>query len=395
MKNQHVAVYVTGGIAAYKAAFFVREMIKKGAQVKVALTKSACAFVTPLTFQTLSQNPVYIDGENSAEIVPHIELAVWSDLAVVIPATANLIAKMATGIADDFVSSALLASACPKFVVPAMNDQMYYNPATQRNLKQLMEDGICVLEPATGFLAEGYTGKGRLPEIEQVVEWLTFNYTRISQKQDLKNKQVLITAGGTIEPLDPVRYLTNRSSGKMGYALAENALLRGATVILISAPTQLKPPFGAKVIAVQTALEMAKAVETYYSKMDIVIMAAAVSDYRAAKPAAQKIKKKDTTLALQLVENPDILLGLGAKKKQQLLVGFAAETQQLVQNAAKKMVKKRVDLLVANDVSRSDIGFGSNQNEVTFLRPHQKPLLVKKTTKEEIAAQIFDVLLSQ
>lgn len=395
VKNLHVAVYVTGGIAAYKAAFFVRELIKKGAHVKVALTRSAEGFITPLTFGTLSRNHVYTDQEKNDGIVPHIELSDWSDIAVVIPATANIIAKMTSGIADDFTTSALLASSCPKFVIPAMNEKMYFNPATQRNLAQLHKDSVFVLEPDSGFLAEGYEGKGRLPKISRIVSWIEKKVQNFSLKQDLYGKKILITAGRTVEPIDPVRYITNHSTGKMGFALAKNAVARGGKVILVAGPTDLKIETGATLIQVQTTAQMDEVVEHYFSEMDIVIMAAAVSDYRVEKPAAQKIKKHSEKMSLSLIKNPDILLKLGTKKQKQLLVGFAAETQHLLSNATKKMKEKNVDLLVANDVSRSDIGFGSDQNEVTFLQPDKKPRLIKKTSKEEIAEKIFDMLLSK
>ncbi|KRL00710.1 phosphopantothenoylcysteine decarboxylase phosphopantothenate-cysteine ligase [Liquorilactobacillus capillatus DSM 19910] len=387
---------MTGGIAAYKAAYFIRTLIKNGAQVRVAMTKAAANFITPMTLQTLSRHRVYTDETliYDDEIVPHIELADWSEIAIVIPATANIIAKIANGIADDFVTSTLLASACPKFVVPAMNEKMLTNKATQRNMERLQADGIHILEPEMGFLAEGYDGKGRLPATEVIFKWLTQKMLqeKTSAGRDLKGKRVLITAGKTIEIIDPVRYITNRSTGKMGYALAQIASERGAEVTLISGPTNLLPPIDVNFIAVKTTAEMAEQVKRYFEKMDIVIMAAAVADYRVEKPATQKIKKNSPNLELKLVKNIDILKSLGQLKTKQFLVGFAAETQNLLENATKKMREKNVDLLVANDVSRQDIGFGSDQNEVTFLRPENKPLLIRKNSKKEIAVQLFDCI---
>ncbi|KRN05215.1 phosphopantothenoylcysteine decarboxylase phosphopantothenate-cysteine ligase [Liquorilactobacillus sucicola DSM 21376 = JCM 15457] len=392
-----MAVYITGGIAAYKAAYFVRALIKDGAQVRVAMTRTATEFITPTTLQTLSRHRVYTDKTlvYDDEIVPHIELADWSDAAVVIPATANVIAKISHGLADDFVTSALLASACPKFVVPAMNEKMLKNAATVRNFACLRADGVNVLEPDAGFLAEGYEGRGRLPAVTDVMKWIQGKIAQSdSSVKDMKGKRVLITAGKTVEPIDPVRYITNHSTGRMGYALAQAAAERGAKVTLISGPTTLACPAGVHVVSIKTTAEMAQEVDKYFAKMDIVIMAAAVSDYRIEKPAAQKIKKKSSTLELKLVKNIDILKRLGQKKKEQVLIGFAAETQNLLENATRKMQEKRVDLLVANDVSRADIGFGSKQNEVTFLRPGHEPLLVKKSDKRQIAEKIFDCIMS-
>ncbi|KRM96576.1 phosphopantothenoylcysteine decarboxylase phosphopantothenate-cysteine ligase [Liquorilactobacillus aquaticus DSM 21051] len=389
-------MYITGGIAAYKAAYFVRALVKDGAKVRVAMTKSATKFITPMTFKTLSRHRVYTDEAlvTDDEIVPHIELADWSDTAVIIPATANVIAKMSHGLADDFVTSALLASDCPKFVVPAMNEKMLKNKATTRNIKSLRMDGIKVLDPDVGFLAEGYQGKGRLPSTSTILKWIKQeNKNQISTVKDLTGKKILITAGKTLETIDPVRYITNRSTGKMGYALAQTAVERGAEVTLISGPTNLPEISNVNFISIITTAEMFEEVNKFFEQMDIVIMAAAVSDYRIEKPATQKIKKKSATLEIKLVKNVDILKSLGQKKNKQILVGFAAETQNLLENASRKMQEKNVDLLVANDVSRADIGFGSDQNEVTFLRPDHKPVLIGKSDKKRIAAKVFDCII--
>lgn len=391
LKDKRVALYVTGGIAVYKSVFLMRELIKAGAIVKVVMTKGAQEFVTPLTFETLSQNTVYTDVfmKPKPGQVAHIHLADWTDLAIVAPATANMIGKIANGIADDFATTALLATTAPKLVVPAMNEHMWDNPATKRNVQQLKKDNLTVLEPATGFLAEGYEGKGRFPEIEQIMG----QAFKLLTPQLLTGKQVVITAGGTSEPLDPVRYLTNRSSGKMGYAFAKAAVEMGADVTLISATNHLPAPVGLdKLIYVQTAKQMQGAVETLFKESDIVIMAAAVSDFRPQEYVTQKIKKQadQSDLVLPLTKNPDILAGLGKVKQQQFLIGFAAETQDLLKYAKEKLKKKNVDLLVANDVSKNDRGFNANNNAVTLLWRDGKQEVLPLATKDMIAKTILE-----
>ena len=389
MENKKIAVYLTGGIACYKAVNVIRELIKQKAKVKVAMTKSAQKMITPLTLAALSQNPVYTDFEmpSQNDLVPHISLADWSDLALVIPASANIIAKMANGIADDFVSTALLATNSPKFVIPAMNDKMLSNPATVRNLKTLKADGIKIMEPAYGFLAEGYAGKGRMPEPKDIILWLN---QQLISKNDFCNKKVVVSAAGTIEKIDPVRYLTNFSSGKMGYALAKEASKRGAKVVLVSGPSNLAKPDNVTFRQVKTTKQMQQAVEEEFITADIVIMAAAVADYRVKKQTDQKIKKQTEVLTLELVKNPDILKELGQKKQQQILVGFAAETQDVLANGQKKVQAKNLDMLVANDVSRKDIGFGTKENEVTLLFPNKAPKPLAKADKNQVAAWILD-----
>ena len=382
-----------GGIASYKVVNLVRMLIKNGAEVRVAMTKSAQEFVTPLTLATLTKHRVYTDlfSTNGEDFVPHIDLADWSQVAVVVPATANIIGKMAHGIADDFVTTALLASNCPKFVVPAMNEKMLTNPAMQRNLKQLIKDGVEILEPATGFLAEGYEGRGRLPEVDEIYAWLE---EKLLVSRDLAGKKVVVTAGGTREAVDPVRYLTNHSSGKMGYALAIEAAKRGAEVTLISGPTALKKPTGVNFVAIETIAQLAAAVKKAYRETDIMIMAAAVADYRVSHPATQKVKKNNDHWQIDLVKNEDILLKLGQTKQKQILVGFAAETENLLVNAQAKLAKKNLDLLVANDVSRKDIGFATNANEVTLLKPNTPPKLLKRAEKTVIAKLILDEIVT-
>ena len=400
LNQKKVAVYVTGGIAAYKALLFVRLLIKEGAQVKVAMTQSACQFVSPLTFQVLTKEKVMVDtfDENDPSVVQHIHFADWSELAIVIPATANTIAKMANGIADNFVTSALLATTAPKVIVPAMNEHMWENPATLRNCAQLEEDGVIIIEPSEGFLAEGYSGKGRLPEPEEVLKQIKELNLFEDEEKPLLGKKVLITAGGTKERIDPVRYISNDSSGKMGYALAEDAAQKGAEVILISATTALPVPNGVKIEHVESAREMQEEVLNYFPAMDIAIMVAAVSDYRVKEPATQKMKKTDdeNEITLTLVKNPDILKQLGnLKKENQTVIGFAAETHQVMEFARQKLDKKNADFIIANDVSDQSIGFGSDMHQVTILSKNGEEILLPKVSKNLLAKEIWKQLIQQ
>lgn len=390
LANQKIAVYVTGGIAVYKVAGLVRQLIKAGATVQVAMTQSATEFVTPLTFATLTKRPVLTDlfAVDQPDQVAHIHLADWSNLAIVAPATANVLAKLANGLADDFVTTALLATTAPKLIVPAMNEHMWLNPATQRNVQQLVADGLTVMQPATGFLAEGYNGQGRFPEEAQIVA----QATRLLTPQLLKDQVVVVTAGGTTEPLDPVRFIGNRSSGKMGYAVAQVAAMLGAKVILISTRPELAVPAQLeRVIYVQTAAELQGAVQAVYDQANIVVMAAAVADFKPVQYAPQKIKKQanQTDFQLNLTKNPDILAALGQQKTTQFLVGFAAETNDLLSNAQVKLAAKQVDLLVANDVSQTDRGFNADDNEVTLLWADGTTEKLPLTTKVTIATQIL------
>ena len=399
-KGKNVTVFITGGIAAYKVATLVRLFVKEGAEVSVAMTKSACEFITPLTFQVLTKNKVYLDTFEEDEVnkVQHIHLADHTDVAVVVPATANTIAKMANGIADNFVTSTLLATTAPIYVAPAMNEHMWENPATVRNVKQLVEDGKVVIEPATGFLAEGYTGKGRLPEPEEIFEQITFLESRRTSKSPLKGKSVLITAGGTKERIDPVRYTSNDSSGKMGYALAKAASILGAKVQLVSTTKQLKVPYGVEVTYVESAHEMEEVVTTQFPTTDIAVMVAAVSDYYVANRSHQKIKKQqnESGLKLELVENPDILKGLGHSKKEgQVVIGFAAETTNILEYAKAKLEKKKADVIIANDVSSSRIGFNSDRHQVTLLTKDGHIVNLPEKSKEELALNIWKSLLEE
>ena len=397
LNQKKVAVYVTGGIAAYKALLFVRLLIKEGAQVKVAMTKSACQFVSPLTFQVLTKEKVMVDtfDENDPSVVQHIHFADWTELAIVIPATANTIAKIAHGIADNFVTSAFLATTAPKVIVPAMNEHMWENPATLRNCAQLQKDGVIMIEPSEGFLAEGYSGKGRLPEPEEVLQQIK-ELNLFEEDKSLFGKKVLITAGGTKERIDPVRYISNDSSGKMGYALAEDAVKKGAEVILISATKALPVPNGVKMEYVESAREMQEKVMNHFSSVDIAIMVAAVSDYRVKEPATQKMKKTDDEdeITLTLVKNPDILKQLGSLKKEgQIVIGFAAETHQVIEFAKQKLVKKNADFIIANDVSDQSIGFGSDMHQVTILSKTGEEILLPKVSKHLLAKEIWNHLV--
>ena len=399
LENVKIGVFVMGGIAAYKVPELVRQLIKKGAQVQVAMTQSAQEFVTPLTLQVLTKRPVltHTFDEREPSQVQHVAMADWCDLALVVPATANGLAKMAHGLADDVVTTTLLAVTAPVLVVPAMNVHMYENPATQRNLAQLQADGLTIMEPDTGFLAEGYEGKGRLPELHRIVAQVERLYARTHLPQSLAGKQVIVSAGGTRERIDPVRYISNDSSGKMGYAMAQAADWLGATVTLVSTTQSLLPPEGVQVHEVASAQELAQAMTAHYDQMDYVVMAAAVSDYRVKHPHDQKIKKVagQTDWQLDLVENPDILAQLGQTKRQQVLIGFAAETQNLLEHARAKLSKKGADWLIANDVSNPAIGFNSDKNQVYVLGAQGQEVLLPQQSKTSLALAAWQVILAE
>ena len=399
LENVKIGVFVMGGIAAYKVPELVRQLIKKGAQVQVAMTQSAQEFVTPLTLQVLTKRPVltHTFDEREPSQVQHVAMADWCDLALVVPATANGLAKMAHGLADDVVTTTLLAVTAPVLVVPAMNVHMYENPATQRNLAQLRADGLTIMEPDTGFLAEGYEGKGRLPELHRIVAQVERLYARTHLPQSLAGKQVIVSAGGTRERIDPVRYISNDSSGKMGYAMAQAADWLGGTVTLVSTTQSLLPPEGVQVQEVASAQELAQAMTSHYDQMDYVVMAAAVSDYRVKHPHDQKIKKvaDQTDWQLDLVQNPDILAQLGQTKRQQVLIGFAAETQNLLEHARAKLSKKGADWLIANDVSNPAIGFNSDKNQVYVLGAQGQEVLLPQQSKTSLALAAWQVILAE
>lgn len=389
MKGKNIIIGITGGIAAYKAAELVRLFVKDGANVRVGMTENAIRFVAPLTLEALSGNRVTRDmfGSEGASM-EHITWGQESDLVIIAPATANFIAKMAHGIADDFLSTMVLAATVRILVCPSMNSRMYENPAVKDNLRIIKQRGMNVMEPGEGELACHTEGLGRLPEPEDIFEQARI----LLSPQDLSGLRILVTAGPTVEPIDPVRYISNRSTGKMGYALARAARRRGALVTLVSGPTTLGPPYGVIFRGVRTAEEMRQAVFENLQNCDIVIKAAAVSDYRPKESAHKKIKKGPASISLDLVKNPDILALLGDMKKKSpcILVGFAAETQDLLDNATEKLRGKNLDMIVANDVSRDDAGFGADTNIVKLIyedgRVEESPLM----TKDEVADLILD-----
>lgn len=387
LQGKKILIGVSGGIAAYKAAEVVSRLRKCGAEVHVVMTEAATQFIAPLTLRSLSANPVHLEMFDEPKLwnVAHIALAEQVDAVIIVPATANLLAKMAMGLADDFLSTVLLAVRKPLFVTPAMNHAMYHHPATQENLARLRKRDVHIIGPAVGFQACGSEGDGRMSEPLDIVN-LVIEY--FARSKCLKGKKALVTAGGTQEPLDPVRYLGNRSSGLMGYAVAQALQEAGAETILVSAPTALEVPAGVKRVSVVTALEMRQAVLEHFLETDIVVKAAAVADYRPANISEQKIKKQGTSLQLELIPNPDILAELGQKKTQQLLVGFAAETENLLTYAQEKMRRKNVDLLVANDVTKPGAGFGSPTNIVSFLFPDGKRIDWPQLQKIEIARHL-------
>ena len=389
-----VALGVCGGIAAYKAAEVVRLLQERGVRVQVVMTRAAQEFVRPLTFAALSGEKVITDlfasGAEAANLesaVEHIAVAQSIDALLVAPATADTLAKFANGLADDFLSTLFLATTAPVVVAPAMNVNMWEHPATQENLKKLRERGVRVVEPEAGYLACGMLGPGRLAANEAIV---AATMEALGAVQDLAGETVLITAGPTREPVDPVRYLGNRSSGKMGYALAEAALRRGARVILVSGPTNLQPPGAAEAVPVETADQMRQAVLARFLDASVVIKAAAVADYRPKEAAGQKIKRRGN-LVLELEPTADILAELGAKKTTQIIVGFAAETEDALENARKKLEAKSADAMVVNDVSRPGIGFDSDRNAVTIVTPTET-IEVPETTKWEVAHRVLDAV---
>lgn len=389
MNNKTVVLGVTGGIAVYKACDLVSSLRKLGIEVHVIMTKSASEFVTPMTFQTMSQNFVTLDmfEEPKTWDVEHIALAKKADVFVVAPATANIIGKMANGIADDMLSTTLMATRAPILVAPAMNTNMYSHPVTQENINKLERLGYKFVEPASGRLACGDEGKGKLAPVEEILKEILKLLN--PRKKDLEGKKVLITAGPTMESLDPVRFLTNRSSGKMGYAIAKAAVARGAKVTLVSGKTNQTPPVGLdQFIPIESAVDMYKAVMENLESSDIIIKSAAVADYRPKNVSDKKIKKTDGDLVIELERNPDILMEVGKKKGSKVLVGFAAETNDLIENASKKVQKKNLDFIVANDLTKEGAGFGVDTNIVKILhregRIEELPIMEKEALADEI-----------
>jgi phosphopantothenoylcysteine decarboxylase/phosphopantothenate--cysteine ligase len=390
LAGKRILLGVCGSIAAYKAVDLLRRLSERGAEVHVVLTRNAGRFVPPLTFETLSGRPVLYDEfeDRNAAAIGHIEFTDNLDLALLAPATANVIGKIAAGIADDALTSSLMALRCPLLIAPAMNERMYCNPVLQRNIRTLKELGARFIEPGTGSLACGVVGQGRLADIDRILA----EAASALSPRDLAGRTVLITAGPTREFIDAVRFISNPSTGKMGYALAVAARDRGADVILISGPTQLAPPQGVKLIPVVSALQMRDAVVEQAGRSQVVIMAAAVSDFRPAQASDRKIKKDEAPAAVQLERTDDILLALGKAGGGRLLVGFAAETDEVEQNAVKKLRNKNLDLIVANDLRKIGSGFGSDTNAVTIIdRPGNRTEL-PAMPKAAVAAHILDAV---
>ena len=392
LAGKTIVVGVTGGIAAYKAAELVRLLVKDGAFVRVIMTKNAQEFITPLTLQTLSGNPVATETFNLTQEseIGHIRLADTADLIVVAPASADVIGKFAHGIADDLLTTVLLATMAPVLVAPAMNVHMYAHPAVQENIRILSQRGYHFVEPGEGFLACGYEGKGRLADPEDIVEEVRATLT----KKDLNNERIIVTAGPNAEPIDPVRVITNRSTGKMGFAMARVAWRRGADVTLVSGPTSLTPPRGVRFCPVRTALEMQQAVLSAYGDATMVISAAAIADYRPAHVAPQKIKKQEGVFSIELTRNPDILAGLSQQKGNRLLIGFATETEDVLQNATRKLRKKNLDMIVANDVTQEGAGFAHDTNIVTLIDRSERMETLPLMSKDEVAHTVYDRLLA-
>ncbi|MEH7222506.1 bifunctional phosphopantothenoylcysteine decarboxylase/phosphopantothenate--cysteine ligase CoaBC [Bacillus sp. JJ1566] len=388
MLGKKILLCVSGGIAVYKAAALTSKLTQAGAKVKVMMSESAMKFVTPLTFQALSRNDVYFDtfDEKNPAVIAHIDLADWADLVVVAPATANTIGKLATGIADNMITTTLLATTAPVWIAPAMNVHMYDHPAVIRNIDILVKDGYQFIEPSEGYLACGYVGKGRLEEPEKIVELITSHF---SVSPLLQGKKILITAGPTREKIDPVRFFTNRSTGKMGYAIAEAATKMGAEVTLISGPTTISAPPNVKVIPVESAEEMYTQVMSFYKQSDIVIKSAAVADYRPKQVYDGKMKKKTGDLVLELERTTDILKTLGEKKEHQLLVGFAAETDNIEEYAKGKLTSKNLDMIVANNVTTEGAGFGTDTNLVTFYKKDGTHKELPMMTKLDVAKALL------
>ena len=390
-----VVIGVTGGIAVYKALDVISALRKKDIEVHVIMTESASKFVNPLTFQSISQNMVVTDmfAEPKAWEIQHISLAQKADLMLVAPATANIIGKISNGIADDMLSTTIMATKAKVLIAPAMNTNMYENKIVQNNISKLKDFGYKFIEPASGRLACGDVGIGKLADVNTIVERVLEELEE--KEQDLLGKKVLISAGPTIAPIDPVRYITNRSTGKMGYAIAQEARERGAEVVLVSGPTNLNPPKDVKIINIKTNEEMKNEILQYFEWADIVIKSAAVADYKPKEYSEEKIKKGDGDLNLCLTRDNDILKSLGEIKTHQILVGFAAESNNVLENANKKLKNKNLDFIVANDITSSDTSFGSEDNKVVILSKNDEKLELEKMSKKEVASNIFDMILEK
>ncbi len=392
LNGKHIVLGVTGSIAAYKIASLASMLVKRKASVTVIMTQNATNFINPITFETLTGNKCLIDtfDRNFQYSVEHVSLAKQADVFLVAPASANVIAKAAHGLADDMLTTTLLACQCPKIFAPAMNTRMYQNPVVQDNMEILRRYGMEVISPAVGYLACGDTGEGKMPEPELLLEFII----KALQPKDMTGLKVLVTAGPTMEKIDPVRYISNHSSGKMGYAVARAAMMRGAQVTLVTGKTSLTPPVGVRTVQSTSAADMAEAVKACSKEQDIIIKAAAVADYRPKNTADEKLKKKDADLSIELERTEDILGFLGAHKPEgQFLCGFSMETQNMIENSRQKLEKKNLDLIVANNVKEQGAGFGTDTNIVTLLS-EKDTLTLPLLSKEEVANRLLDYILS-
>ena len=393
LKGKHIVLGVTGSIAAYKIASLASMLVKRQADVTVIMTPNATNFINPITFESLTGNKCLVDtfDRNFEFQVEHVSLAKQTDVVLVAPASANMIGKAAHGIADDMLTTTLLACTCPKIIAPAMNTRMYQNPVVRDNMKILERYGMEVIAPASGYLACGDTGEGKMPEPEALLEAII----RALTPKDLIGKRILVTAGPTREKLDPVRYISNHSTGKMGYAIASAAVRRGAKVTLVSGKTDLSYPAGVEAVPVESAADMAAAVKGAADEQDVIIMAAAVADYRPAEVAEEKMKKKDGELSLALGRTEDILAWLGAHRRPGLfLCGFSMETEHLLENSRQKLIKKNIDMIVANNLKQEGAGFGTDTNVVTLLT-REETLELPLLGKDEVADRLLDHILAQ
>ena len=389
--GRHIILGVTGSIAAYKIASLASMLKKQKADVTVIMTKNATNFINPITFESLTGNKCLVDtfDRNFEFQVEHVSLAKQADVFLVAPASANVIAKAAHGIADDMLTTTLLACTCPKIFAPAMNTRMYQNPIVQDNMKTLTRYGMEVVAPASGYLACGDTGEGKMPEPEVLYEYIV----KALSPKDMAGKKVLVTAGPTQEKIDPVRYISNHSTGKMGYSIARAAMLRGAHVTLVSGKTDLQPPMGVRVVPVVSAADMAQAVKDTASEQDIIIKAAAVADYRPSVTADEKLKKRDEELSIALERTEDILAYLGAHRREgQFLCGFSMETEHMMENSRAKLEKKNIDMIVANNLKQEGAGFGTATNVVTFLT-RDETVELPLMSKEEVADKLLDYII--
>lgn len=387
LANKKILLGVTGSIAAYKAVLLLRQLTELGADVAVVMTPSAQRFVTPLTFQVLSRQPVYTDLFEPRKEILHLNLAEEADLVLVAPATAHFIARVAHGMADDLLTTLILAATAPVIVAPAMDGNMWDHPMVQQNIARLCEIGIRIVEPEVGPLASGKEGKGRLAAEDRILEAV---FDCLERKRDLAKEVVLVTAGPTQEPMDPIRFLSNRSSGKMGYAMAEAARDRGARVMLISGPTALPKPVGINLVEVRTSEEMAQAVKKFFPEATMLIMAAAVADFRPREAGPQKRKKDEMPQTLGLEKTPDVLAEVSRDKGDRLVIGFAAETHDLINQAKAKLQEKNLDLIVANDVTMEGAGFEVETNIVTLVDRSGQMIKLPKLPKREVARRILD-----